>query len=116
MKLEDILSHALCDVESRISAQREVIQGFPSQEDDEGIMKWGLSRLQEAANSATKESKKRKLELELLLLDKPQDCNLDDEENQHVSLHIDADQLYIELRRREGETWGRFIEIIKNRR
>lgn len=103
-------------VEQDVARLRTQIGQVPSPDDkDEKLFKYVLAAIRHAAQELVKGARKRELELELRLLDKPDEVDLQSEEWKHTALHLEAEQLAAEIDRRKGEAFLRFCKKLENR-
>jgi len=104
-----------CGISNLLSQQKELLSALPGESaTDKDLMTWALQSLAEVATEATKEGRKQELQLELRMLDAPAGLDFESEDLSHTKLHIDADQMSIEIQKRQGAAWRRFIALVKD--
>lgn len=102
-----------CNVEQEIARLRTQIDQVPSEEDDDkAFVSFVLNELRNAGNILVKDARKRELELEIRMLDKPDSIDLGSEEWQHAARHIEEEQYRCELERRKGKAFLRFCDLV----
>lgn len=106
--------HLGCNVEQDIARLRTQIDQVPSKEDGrKSLVNFVLAEMRHAGNELVKGARKRELELEIRMLDKPDDVDLGSEEWKHAAQHIEEEQLGAELDKRKGEAFLRFCDLVE---
>jgi len=108
--------HLGCNVEQNIARLRSQISEVPAKDSPEDkTVKFTLDFIRSAAKTMVKDARRKELELEMQLLEKPDEVDLESEEHRHVALHLEEEQLQAEAMKRQGEAILRFCTIIENR-
>lgn len=109
------LVHLDCNVEQDVANLRSRISEIPKKGDpDKAFLKYTLKRVRAAGKELVKSARKQELELEMRLLEKPDDIDLGADENRHIALHLEEEQLQAEGARREGQALLHFCDIIES--
>lgn len=105
--------HADCDVEQDVTTLQTRLAALPG-EDSSGaaVLGFGLTHLRGAAKNMMKGARKQELELEMRLLDKPDDVDLSSDDHKHTRLHIEEETLQAEILKREGAALLRFCDLV----
>lgn len=103
-----------CRVEQDIARTRTLIDAVPSKEDSaKALTLFALAEMRRAGDIMVREARKRELELEIQMLDKPSDIDLGSEEWEHLVRHIELEQLQCELEKRKGQAFSRFCDLVE---
>lgn len=106
--------HLQCSVEQDIASLRARLSDFPDPEKEESrVLQYGLDAIRRSAKSMLKAARKQELEIEMRLLDKPDEVDLESEEWEHARLHIEQEQLQAEALRREGKLMAKFADLVE---
>jgi len=98
--------HEGCEVEQEILRLRTQLSDIPTKESsDAAILVYGADHLRVAAKTLIKEGRKKELELEMRMLDKPDDVDLGADENKHLAMHLEEEQLQAEGMKRKGNAF-----------
>jgi len=107
------VGHLHCEVEQNISRLQTKMADIPNLEaSDSSIMRFAVDHIHQAAKSLKKDSRKRELEMEMRMLDKPDNFDMEGEENQHTVHHIEEEQLQTAVMRREAEALLKFCDLM----
>lgn len=107
--------HLPCSVEQDIAGLRARLSDFPDPETEERrVLEYGLGAIRRSAKSMVKAARKQELEIEMRLLEKPDEVDLDSEEWEHARLHIEQEQLQAEALRREGKLMAKFADLVES--
>lgn len=109
--------HMGCNVEQDIARLQAKISNIPSGKGAEpnAVFNFGLETVRRSAKSMVKEGRKKALELEMRMLDKPDDVDLGADEHKHTAMHLEEDQLMAEAIKREGEALLAFCDMVESR-
>lgn len=122
--LEDLLSRLMesgnvnvlplnnCDAEANISRLQAKMADTPDLEASVSeIRKFAIDHIRRGAKEMKKSSRKRELEMEMRMLDKPDNIDLGAEENKHFAQHIEEEQLQSAVMKREAEALLKFCDL-----
>jgi hypothetical protein len=110
--MEALTGHGGCGIEDTIASQKAALTLLPAlASSDEIVMEWAVARLRQTGTEAAIESRKQELQLELRMLEKPDDVDLASPEYEHARQHLDSDTLTVEIRKREGVLWQRAADL-----
>jgi hypothetical protein len=103
-----------CSVEQNIARYKGLLTEIPGVEaPSKELVSFTLGNLRDAAKEMVKDGKRKELELEMRLLDKPDDVDLGSEEHKHTAMHIEEEQLAAEVAKRKGDALLRFCDLIE---
>jgi hypothetical protein len=115
MESDGVELHADCDVEQDVAGMQTRLSDLPTAESaDERIFEFALKHLRGAAKSMAKNARKQELELEMRLLDKPDEVDLSSEDYSHARLHVEQDTLRAEIQKREAVALLRFCDLVES--
>jgi len=110
------VAHVGCTVENTITLLQTRIADIPTKDSpDSEVLSYALNIIRTGGKSLIKDARKKELELELRMLDKPDEVDLSSDEYQHMAKHLEEDQLQAEFGKREGQALLRFCDLIESR-
>ena len=105
-----------CAAEQNITRLQTKIADTPTKgSPDSAVIAYGLEIIRKGGKSLVKDARKKELELEMRLLDKPDDVDLGSEEHRHTAMHLEEEQLQAEAGKREGQALLQFCDLVESR-
>jgi hypothetical protein len=107
--------HMGCEVETQITRLQTKIADTPTKDTaKEALLAYGLEAIRKGGKALVKEARKKELELEMRMLDKPDDVDLGSDEYKHTALHLEEEQLQAEAGKREGQALLAFCDLVES--
>lgn len=108
--------HLNCEIEQNNTRLQAKIAVTPTKESsDADVLKYCLDAIRKGGKGLIKEGRKKELELEMRLLDKPDDVDLGSDEHKHTALHLEEEQLQALAGKREGKALLLFCDLVESR-
>jgi len=111
---DDVLNKLEYQIEQDVARARTLVQEVPSSDaSDEDIITFMLDHLRGSGKVMLKNARKSELELEMALLDKPEEVDLGSDQHRQAALHVELDQLVIERHKRIAGALLRFCDLVE---
>jgi hypothetical protein len=108
--------HLGCEVEQTNKRLQTKIANTPTKESSQAdVLAYCLEVIRKGGKTLVKEARKKELELEMRLLDKPDEVDLGSDEHKHTALHLEEEQLQAEAGKREGAVLLLFCDLVESR-
>ena len=105
-----------CSAEQDIMRLQTKISNTPTKETaDATLLAYCLEAIRKGGKSLVKEARKKELELEMRMLDKPDDVDLGSDEHKHIAMHLEEEQLQAEAGKREGTALLLFCDMVESK-